>query len=108
MADRGIDLSTVVSKHLDEYANESFDYVITLCDRVREVCLDFPGHPLTAHWSIRDPAAEPDGRSAFDRVATELAERIGFLLHTIAANPAPGGVMSSPTRTPGRTGRTLP
>jgi protein-tyrosine-phosphatase/DNA-binding transcriptional ArsR family regulator len=89
MADRGIDVSTARAKHLDEYANDSFDYVITLCDRVREVCPDFPGHPLVAHWSIRDPAAEPDTRSAFDRVAAELAERIGFLLHAIAANPAP-------------------
>jgi hypothetical protein len=44
---------------------------------------------VTAHWSIRDPAADSDGRGAFDRVAVELDERIGFLLHTIAANPAP-------------------
>jgi protein-tyrosine-phosphatase/DNA-binding transcriptional ArsR family regulator len=89
MADRGIELSAARSKHLDEYANESFDYVITLCDRVREVCPDFPGQPLVAHWSIRDPAVDPDGRSAFDRVAAELAERIEFLLHAIATNLAP-------------------
>jgi protein-tyrosine-phosphatase/DNA-binding transcriptional ArsR family regulator len=88
MTERGIDLSAARSKHLDEFAGQRFDWVITLCDRVREVCPDFLGHPATAHWSIPDPAADPDGRSGFDRVAAELAERIDFLLHTIATEHA--------------------
>ncbi|GIJ73601.1 metalloregulator ArsR/SmtB family transcription factor [Virgisporangium ochraceum] len=82
----GIDLSGARPKHLDEFAGDRFDHVITLCDRVREVCPEFPGHPATAHWSIPDPAADPGGRGAFDRVAAELDDRIGFLLHAIAAN----------------------
>jgi protein-tyrosine-phosphatase/DNA-binding transcriptional ArsR family regulator len=85
MAGYGIDLSAARPKHLDELAGERFDHVITLCDRVREVCPEFPGRPATAHWSIPDPAADPDGRPAFDRVAAELDDRIGFLLHAIAA-----------------------
>ena len=88
MAERGIDLATARPKHLDEFAGQRFDWVITLCDRVREVCPEFPGHPVTTHWSIPDPAADPDGRSAFDRVAAELTDRIDFLLHTIATEPA--------------------
>ena len=88
MAERGIDLSTARPKHVDEFTGQRFDQVITLCDRVREVCPEFPGHPATAHWSLPDPAADPDGRPAFDRVAAELAERIDFLLHTIATEPA--------------------
>jgi ArsR family transcriptional regulator, arsenate/arsenite/antimonite-responsive transcriptional repressor / arsenate reductase (thioredoxin) len=87
MAECGIDLSAARPKHLDEFTGQRFDWVITLCDRVREVCPEFPGHPPTAHWSIPDPAADPDGRPAFDRVAAELAERIDFLLHTIATGP---------------------
>jgi ArsR family transcriptional regulator, arsenate/arsenite/antimonite-responsive transcriptional repressor / arsenate reductase (thioredoxin) len=89
MAERGIDLSGALPKHYDRFTGERFDHVITLCDRVREVCPDFPGQPTSAHWSIPDPATDPDGRPAFDRVAAELAERIEFLLHTIAAQPAP-------------------
>jgi ArsR family transcriptional regulator, arsenate/arsenite/antimonite-responsive transcriptional repressor / arsenate reductase (thioredoxin) len=84
MAERGIDLSAARPKHLDRFTGRRFDLVITLCDRVREVCPEFPGHPTTVHWSIPDPAADPDGRPAFDRTATELAERIEYLLHTIA------------------------
>jgi protein-tyrosine-phosphatase/DNA-binding transcriptional ArsR family regulator len=83
MADRDIDLTGARSKHLDEFAGRSFDSVITLCDRVREVCPSFPGHPEPVHWSIPDPAADPAGRPAFDRVADQLAVRIRFLLHTL-------------------------
>ncbi|MEU7869887.1 metalloregulator ArsR/SmtB family transcription factor [Dactylosporangium sp. NPDC049140] len=85
MAARGLDLSAARPKHLDEFAGRRFTHVITLCDRVREVCPEFPGHPAAAHWSMPDPSAEPDGRPAFDRAADELAERIAFLLHTLAA-----------------------
>ncbi|MGI5242008.1 ArsR family transcriptional regulator [Dactylosporangium sp. CA-139066] len=88
MAERGVDLRGARPKHLDEFAGERFTHVITLCDRVREVCPEFPGQPATAHWSVPDPAADPAGRPAFDAVADELAERIAFLLHTIAAEPA--------------------
>jgi ArsR family transcriptional regulator, arsenate/arsenite/antimonite-responsive transcriptional repressor / arsenate reductase (thioredoxin) len=87
MAARGVDISAHVSKHLDAFAEERFDYVISLCDRVREVCPEFPGRPHTLHWSIPDPAAEPvdatDPDAAFERTAQELEARIGFLLHQI-------------------------
>ncbi|WP_046567555.1 metalloregulator ArsR/SmtB family transcription factor [Micromonospora sp. HK10] len=88
LAARGIDLGTARPKHLDEFAGQPFDHVITLCDRVREVCPEFPGRPATAHWSIPDPATDPQGRPAFERVTAELAERVEFLLHAIAAAPA--------------------
>ncbi|MEU7907487.1 ArsR family transcriptional regulator [Actinoplanes sp. NPDC049118] len=79
------ELGTARPKHFDEFAGRHFDHVITLCDRVREICPDFPGHPPAVHWSIPDPARDPDGLPAFVRVAAELGERIGFLLHGIAA-----------------------
>ena len=57
--------------------------VISLCDRVREVCPEFPGAPERVHWSIPDPAREPDGLAAFERTADELSTRIGFLMQAI-------------------------
>ena len=42
MRARGIDLSDRRSKHVSEFATWRFDSVITLCDRVREVCPSFP------------------------------------------------------------------
>jgi ArsR family transcriptional regulator, arsenate/arsenite/antimonite-responsive transcriptional repressor / arsenate reductase (thioredoxin) len=80
----GIDLAGRRSKHLDELAGERFDHVITLCDRVREVCPEFPGAPELTHWSIADPSAEEDD-SAFARTAAELETRIRFLLHTVGS-----------------------
>jgi ArsR family transcriptional regulator, arsenate/arsenite/antimonite-responsive transcriptional repressor / arsenate reductase (thioredoxin) len=87
MRERGIDLSSRRSKHLSEFVEQRFDHVISLCDRVREVCPDFPGHPAVAHWSIPDPAVEAtdDNHSypAFVRTADELNTRIEFLLLAI-------------------------
>jgi protein-tyrosine-phosphatase len=84
LADRGIDISAARSKHLNEFRGRRFDYVITLCDRVREVCPSFPGHPRTVHWSIPDPARDPSGRPAFELAAADIEERVAFLLHTIS------------------------
>lgn len=84
---RGIDISTNRTKHLDEFLARRFDMVITLCDRVREVCPEFPSHPRLVHWSIPDPNLEGptdrDSYPAFERTATELETRIRFLLHLL-------------------------
>jgi protein-tyrosine-phosphatase len=75
MRDRGIDISGRRSKHLSEFAGRRFDHVVSLCDRVREVCPEFPGAELT-HWSIPEPGD-------FERTAAELESRIGFLIAAI-------------------------
>jgi protein-tyrosine-phosphatase/DNA-binding transcriptional ArsR family regulator len=89
MRQRGIDLAGHRPKHLDEFADERFDYVISLCDRVREVCPEFPGGPELIHWSVPDPARGPgtddETLPAFERTADELAARIPFLLDRITS-----------------------
>ncbi len=91
MREHGIDISGNRAKHLDTFGGQRFDYVISLCDRVREVCPEFPGHPDMIHWSIADPSGEggTDTQTypAFCRVAAELRTRIGFLLGRIARDP---------------------
>jgi ArsR family transcriptional regulator, arsenate/arsenite/antimonite-responsive transcriptional repressor / arsenate reductase (thioredoxin) len=91
MRKRGIDISGNRTKHLDEFVTQRFDVVITLCDRVREVCPEFPSHPDLVHWSIPDPALEgPNDRAtlpAFERLVTELETRIGFLLRQLEESP---------------------
>jgi ArsR family transcriptional regulator, arsenate/arsenite/antimonite-responsive transcriptional repressor / arsenate reductase (thioredoxin) len=79
----GIDLGGRRSKHLSEFERERFDAVVTLCDRVREVCPEFPGHPEVIHWSIPDPS-RADGPDAFERTAADLATRVRHLLELIA------------------------
>ena len=87
MRERGLDISRRRAKHLSEFADQRFDYVISLCDLVREVCPEFPGEPGLIHWSIPDPGREPgrdeDTLPAFERTADELCIRIGFLIEAI-------------------------
>jgi len=93
--EHGIDLTGHRSKHLSVFADERFDRVISLCDRVREVCPELPGEPETIHWSIPDPAAgHADGDDeasypAVQQTAAELETRIGFLLASLAAPTTP-------------------
>jgi protein-tyrosine-phosphatase/DNA-binding transcriptional ArsR family regulator len=87
LAARGIDISAARSKHLDRFTDERFDRVVTLCDRVREVCPEPPGWPDAVHWSIPDPGLEGDSDDetypAFERTVAELEQRIRYLLATI-------------------------
>jgi protein-tyrosine-phosphatase len=87
MAERGIDISGNTPRHFDSFAGARFDRVITLCDRVREVCPELPGGPVTAHWSIADPGAvggsDAERYQAFVRTADELDARIRHLIANI-------------------------
>lgn len=91
MATRGIDISEQVSKDLRLFAARRFDYVITLCDRVREICPEFPGGPSAMHWSVADPAVEADGdaaiEAAFERTADEIDQRVRVLISQLTDQP---------------------
>ncbi len=90
MAERGIDISGNTTKHLRRYTRSHFDYVVTLCDKVREVCPEFPGEPATIHWSMPDPAAEGSTDEeiypAFQRTAEELETRVPQLIARLSAS----------------------
>jgi ArsR family transcriptional regulator, arsenate/arsenite/antimonite-responsive transcriptional repressor / arsenate reductase (thioredoxin) len=92
MREHDIDISGRTSKHLDTFAGQRFDYVISLCDRVREVCPEFPGHPQVIHWSVPDPASggtDAETYPAFHAVAATLRTRIQFLLGGLAQPSGP-------------------
>jgi ArsR family transcriptional regulator, arsenate/arsenite/antimonite-responsive transcriptional repressor / arsenate reductase (thioredoxin) len=65
--------------------------VVTLCDKVREVCPEFPSQPGLVHWSLADPAlsgtTDAETHPAFEALATELETRIRFLLHSLDDTP---------------------
>jgi protein-tyrosine-phosphatase len=97
-AAHGLDIAGHKCKHLDAFANRRFDFVISLCDRVREVCPEFPGRPEAIHWSIANPATgAPDDATypLFEQTAAELATRIDFLLAALAER-APAKRRKSP------------
>lgn len=88
LAERGIDISGCSAKPLTRYTNRRFDRVITLCDKVREVCPDFRGSPASAHWSIQDPASSGSNDDttypSFVQVADEIEDRVDVLLADLA------------------------
>ena len=77
MRERGIDISSQRSKHLNEFLGQPFDAVLTVCDAAAESCPVFPGLALRTHWSIPDPAAatgtESERMQAF-RLARDMLE----------------------------------
>ena len=76
MQEIGIDISGQRSKAVDEFAGQSFDLVLTVCDSARETCPIFPGHGARAHRAFGDPAAvqgsDEERLEAFRRVRDEM------------------------------------
>ncbi len=94
LAERGVDIAGRPTKPLAGFVRNRFDRVITLCDKVREICPEFPGTPIAAHWSIADPAAAGDSDEAtypaFEQVADEIDGRVALLLADLKARPLEG------------------
>jgi arsenate reductase (thioredoxin) len=78
-----ISIDRLRSKSWDEFdapGTPQMDFVITLCNEAaNEVCPLWPGHPVSAHWGMPDPAALPDEaerRRAFSETAVVLKRRL--------------------------------
>jgi arsenate reductase len=56
MTEEGIDLSGARSKSVEEFLEEEFDLVVTVCDSAREGCPVFPSGELI-HHSFKDPSS---------------------------------------------------
>ncbi len=81
MREAGIDISGHRSKSADEFAGQTFDYVITVCDNAKETCPVFPARTKRIHWSVEDPAAAVEGSeyerlAAFRRIRDELRKHL--------------------------------
>lgn len=84
LEERGISTEGLRSKSLDEFSGQSFEVIVTVCDRVRESCPTFPGDPECIHWSFADPAAVEGSLEeryrAFEQTSLQLTTRLRFLL----------------------------
>ncbi|HLH71665.1 MAG TPA: arsenate reductase ArsC [Chloroflexota bacterium] len=80
MAEVGIDLSHHVSKALDRFLPESWDYVITVCDQAKEACPFFPSGKRRQHWSFPDPSkakgTEEEKLAVYRQVRDAIRARI--------------------------------
>ena len=89
MKEIGIDISGHRSKSVDEFAGQSFDYVVTVCDNARDNCPVFPAGTERIHWGFEDPAAvegsEGERLSAFRRIRDQIHERVKAFFRDQAA-----------------------
>jgi arsenate reductase len=84
----GYDTSALASKSWDVFARAgapALDIVVTVCDAAAgESCPLWPGHPLTVHWGVPDPAAfagpKPDELACFQRIYGMLERRVRNLV----------------------------
>ena len=98
---RGFDTGGFRSKSWDEFDDASFggqlDFIFTVCDSAAaEACPVWPGHPMTVHWGIPDPAAVedagPEQRRAFEIAYDQLKQRIKAFLAIENLDPAREGL----------------
>jgi arsenate reductase (thioredoxin) len=90
MNELGIDIGDNYPKNVDQFLNQPFDYVITVCDHAKETCPVFLGsvkHRL--HIGFEDPAeargTEEEILAAFRNVRDEIQERFHqFYFDTIS------------------------
>lgn len=76
MDEVGIDISRGWSKHMNQFLDQPFDTVITVCDPAREACPVFPGRAERLHHTFDDPSAaagtEEERLEVFRRVRDEI------------------------------------
>ena len=88
MNEIGIDISGHRSKSADEFLDDEFDYVITVCDHANQRCPVFAGPAKRLHWSIDDPVisgSENEQLAAFRRARDDLYQRIREFIEEINA-----------------------
>ena len=80
MNELGIDISNHKSQSVENFLDQEFDYVITVCDAARETCPVFPNSKESLHWSFEDPAEatgnEEEVMSVFRKVRDEIRKRL--------------------------------
>jgi arsenate reductase len=88
MKELGIDISGHHSKDVAEFLGQAFQYVVRVCDKVKDLCPVFPGAMWYLDWSLEDPAAaegSPTQRmNVFRRVRDQIEEKV---LDFVAKNP---------------------
>jgi arsenate reductase len=84
LAEHGVPWGGRPPRSLDGLTDGQWDLVITVCDRAKESCPVFPGHPMQAHWGMPDPAEvvgdEAQRRAAFRDAFAVLRRRVELML----------------------------
>ena len=82
MREAGVDISSGYPKDVEQFLDQSFDYVITVCDNAKETCPTFTGQVKELlHIGFEDPA-EATGTNdeilaTFRRIRDEIKKDFG-------------------------------
>ncbi|MEN7343820.1 MAG: arsenate reductase ArsC [Pseudomonadota bacterium] len=86
MAEAGIDISDQQSQHIDEFAAEKLDYVISVCGHADEHCPVFPGDTTRLHHAFDDPpklaanaASDEEAMQHYRRVRDDIQRFVEHL-----------------------------
>ncbi|MGK2856084.1 MAG: arsenate reductase ArsC [Thermoanaerobaculia bacterium] len=84
MSEIGIDISSHSSKTLEQFLDQRWDYVITVCDNANELCPVFHGADVRLHWSFEDPSAargsDEERLEEFRRIRDQIRARLRAFL----------------------------
>ena len=93
MAEVGVDLRGHASKVVDQYLEQPWDYVITVCDAANEACPVFPTKSSRLHWSFEDPSqasgTEHERLEVFRKVRDQIKRQLTAWVETPQTKSAP-------------------
>ncbi|MCQ8879122.1 metalloregulator ArsR/SmtB family transcription factor [Pseudoalteromonas shioyasakiensis] len=75
----GLTVDKLKSKSVEEFAEQEFDFVITLCDKASQECRNFPGAKAQLAWDFPDPK-ERNCNNPFSITLSELNNRLSMFL----------------------------
>ncbi len=98
MAEAGVDIAHHTSQLVDEYLDEAWDFVVTVCGHAHETCPMFPGKAQVIHVGFDDPpalardeATEEGAMAHYRRVRDEIRAFVESLPGSLPDNPKPNG-----------------
>ena len=91
IAELGVSMDGATTKGADEFRNQPFDVVVTVCDSAAGDCPTWPGAKRLEHWPIEDPSWGPDDPATrfvrFCETRDELRRRIDELAASLRESP---------------------
>lgn len=94
LRERGLPTDSLTSKAIDALPRQTFDVVVTVCDRAQQACPTFPAATRTLHWPFPDPAdargTPAEQKAVFRAVADQIQDAIAAYLSRSAKSSTNG------------------